>query len=127
MALECTLYDVQGVQPAVVIIPGQIAGETTGPTYGALVGKKFTVAYTATGIYTVTFASALGTIISVVASLGATAAGDIGVVDGFTAHLSTITTAGFKVHVYNASAVAEAIPDLAWINFIAVGTNSSLE
>lgn len=108
-----------------VVVTGIIVGVTTGPSASVHKGKGFTVAYSATGIYTVTFtpSTAKGySIVSLVTGLGATTPADI---KGHTVITEAFSTTSFKANVYNASDAAHALVDAEYLHFQAILKNTT--
>jgi len=100
-----------------VFVTGRILGETTGPTATKDTGDGWTVAYSATGIYTVTFTNTYASFVGCVASLTAATPGDLA---GHTVIQDTFASNGIPFHVYNAADAAHAIVDDEYLQFVAV-------
>lgn len=121
------LFKFQGFIPGGVIIAGRFKPNgSSAMDQTETYGRGFTVAYTSTGLYTITFTDKYNQLISFVPSLAEGTAGDQYVIGGtYTASAKTMTIQAWDVSGAALADIAAATNN--YISFIAVFMNSSLK
>ena len=108
--MSLNAYPLKGGEPELVTYKLRLLGETTGPTVSIDEGSSqgVSVAYSATGIYTLTWGDSPGKFVSAQASLGAATPADLA---GHTVIRDTYASLALAFSVFNAADAAHALVD----------------